>query len=96
MFFRNIPFVCSLSGTFPFNEDEDINDQIQNAAFMYPPQPWKKISPEGKRAATPWFFSLKTLVFSDVARTHFVFPQNSEILSHKLVFLRFSHISHLK
>ncbi|XP_056867860.1 serine/threonine-protein kinase D1 isoform X1 [Takifugu flavidus] len=36
----------SLSGTFPFNEDEDINDQIQNAAFMYPPHPWKKISPE--------------------------------------------------
>ncbi|XP_077587344.1 serine/threonine-protein kinase D1 isoform X3 [Stigmatopora nigra] len=36
----------SLSGTFPFNEDEDINDQIQNAAFMYPPHPWKKVSPE--------------------------------------------------
>uniref|UniRef100_A0A3B3ZUW6 Serine/threonine-protein kinase n=1 Tax=Periophthalmus magnuspinnatus TaxID=409849 RepID=A0A3B3ZUW6_9GOBI len=36
----------SLSGTFPFNEDEDINDQIQNAAFMYPPQPWKKVSQE--------------------------------------------------
>uniref|UniRef100_H2M4R1 Serine/threonine-protein kinase n=1 Tax=Oryzias latipes TaxID=8090 RepID=H2M4R1_ORYLA len=34
----------SLSGTFPFNEDEDINDQIQNAAFMYPPHPWKKVS----------------------------------------------------
>ncbi|KAI5102359.1 serine/threonine-protein kinase D3 isoform X1, partial [Silurus meridionalis] len=34
----------SLSGTFPFNEDEDINDQIQNAAFMYPPMPWKEIS----------------------------------------------------
>lgn len=38
----------SLSGTFPFNEDEDINDQIQNAAFMYPPNPWKEISSEGK------------------------------------------------
>lgn len=37
----------SLSGTFPFNEDEDINDQIQNAAFMYPPAPWKEISAEG-------------------------------------------------
>uniref|UniRef100_A0A674PLE7 Serine/threonine-protein kinase n=1 Tax=Takifugu rubripes TaxID=31033 RepID=A0A674PLE7_TAKRU len=36
----------SLSGTFPFNEDEDINDQIQNAAFMYPPNPWKDISAE--------------------------------------------------
>lgn len=36
----------SLSGTFPFNEEEDINDQIQNAAFMYPPNPWKEISTE--------------------------------------------------
>lgn len=38
----------SLSGTFPFNEEEDINDQIQNAAFMYPPTPWKEISSNGK------------------------------------------------
>nr|XP_023681646.1 serine/threonine-protein kinase D3 isoform X2 [Paramormyrops kingsleyae] len=36
----------SLSGTFPFNEDEDINEQIQNAAFMYPSTPWKEISIE--------------------------------------------------
>lgn len=36
----------TLSGTFPFNEDEDINDQIQNADFMYPPQPWREISNE--------------------------------------------------
>ncbi|XP_030073235.1 serine/threonine-protein kinase D2 isoform X2 [Microcaecilia unicolor] len=34
----------SLSGTFPFNEDEDVNEQIQNAAFMYPANPWKQIS----------------------------------------------------
>lgn len=38
----------SLSGTFPFNEDEDIHDQIQNAAFMYPPNPWKTVTPEGE------------------------------------------------
>ena len=38
----------SLSGTFPFNEDEDIADQIQNAAFMYPPDPWDSISKEGE------------------------------------------------
>ena len=37
----------SLSGTFPFNEDEEIADQIQNAAFMYPPDPWATISKEG-------------------------------------------------
>ncbi|XP_031555921.1 serine/threonine-protein kinase D3-like [Actinia tenebrosa] len=34
----------SLSGTFPFNEEEDIQDQIHNAAFMYPPDPWQEIS----------------------------------------------------
>lgn len=34
----------SLSGTFPFNEEEDINDQIENAAFMYPVNPWSTIS----------------------------------------------------
>ncbi|VIO98939.1 Uncharacterized protein BM_BM735 [Brugia malayi] len=34
----------SLSGTFPFNEDEDINDQIQNADFMYPMNPWCEIT----------------------------------------------------
>lgn len=47
----------SLSGTFPFNEDEDINDQIQNAAFMYPPNPWKTISPEGNNFNTCYVFS---------------------------------------
>ncbi|XP_038074705.1 serine/threonine-protein kinase D3-like isoform X3 [Patiria miniata] len=34
----------SLSGTFPFNEDEEITDQIHNAAFMFPPNPWNEIS----------------------------------------------------
>ena len=33
----------SLSGTFPFNEEEDIQDQIHNAAFMYPQDPWLEI-----------------------------------------------------
>lgn len=36
----------SLSGTFPFNEDEDIKQQITNATFMYPRQPWSSISLE--------------------------------------------------
>ncbi|XP_029381658.1 protein kinase D4 [Echeneis naucrates] len=36
----------SLSGTFPFNEDEDIKQQITNAAFMYPRQTWASISLE--------------------------------------------------
>ncbi|EPB78407.1 hypothetical protein ANCCEY_02473 [Ancylostoma ceylanicum] len=38
----------SLSGTFPFNEDEDILDQIQNAEFMYPPNLWKEIGDNGE------------------------------------------------
>lgn len=44
----------SLSGTFPFNEDEDINDQIQNAEFMYPPTPWREISTIGKFNSFPF------------------------------------------
>ncbi|XP_028840800.1 protein kinase D4 isoform X2 [Denticeps clupeoides] len=36
----------SLSGTFPFNEDEDVAQQITNAAFMYPRQLWSLVSLE--------------------------------------------------
>eukprot|EP00731_Ephydatia_muelleri_P027165 Em0019g38a len=36
----------SLSGTFPFNEDEEIMDQIQNGAFMFPSDPWASVSSE--------------------------------------------------
>lgn len=38
----------SVSGTFPFNEEEDIADQIKNAAFMYPPNPWAEISQDAR------------------------------------------------
>lgn len=38
----------SLSGTFPFNEDEDIHQQITNASFMYPRHLWSLISLEGE------------------------------------------------
>lgn len=45
---RSIVFALfSLSGTFPFNEEEDIAEQIENAEFMYPSQPWETISEEG-------------------------------------------------
>uniref|UniRef100_A0A8R1XSA3 protein kinase C n=4 Tax=Onchocerca TaxID=6281 RepID=A0A8R1XSA3_ONCVO len=36
----------TLSGTFPFNDGEEIAEQIQNAAFMFPAEPWKQISRE--------------------------------------------------
>ncbi|XP_076018670.1 protein kinase D4 isoform X2 [Genypterus blacodes] len=36
----------SLSGTFPFNEDEDIRQQISNANFMYPRHLWATVSLE--------------------------------------------------
>jgi len=35
----------TLSGTFPFNEGEEIANQITNASFMYPPNPWSEVSP---------------------------------------------------
>jgi len=44
MWSTGVIIYVSLSGTFPFNEDEDIHEQIQNAYFMYPPHPWKEIS----------------------------------------------------
>ncbi|KAH7712736.1 Serine/threonine-protein kinase dkf-1 [Aphelenchoides avenae] len=34
----------TLSGTFPFNDGEEISEQIQNAAFMFPADLWKNIS----------------------------------------------------
>ncbi|XP_057202139.1 protein kinase D4 isoform X2 [Triplophysa rosa] len=49
MWAAGVILYVSLSGTFPFNEDEDINQQITNASFMYPRQPWSLISLEGKR-----------------------------------------------
>lgn len=36
----------TLSGTFPFNDGEEIAEQIQNAAFMFPAEPWRQISRE--------------------------------------------------
>lgn len=59
----------SLSGTFPFNEDEDIHDQIQNAAFMYPPNPWKTVTPEGRFwVKLRYFVSFNTLCNSHRAQ----------------------------
>jgi len=39
--------LCSLSGTFPFNEDEEIKEQIQNAEFMFPENLWSEVSADG-------------------------------------------------
>lgn len=36
----------SLSGTFPFEEDRDIHEQILNSNFMFPHDPWDSVSPE--------------------------------------------------
>lgn len=35
----------TLSGTFPFNEGDDISDQLNNRHFMFPADPWREISP---------------------------------------------------
>ena len=37
-----------MSGTFPFNQEEKIDDQIKNAAFMFPPNLWNEISMPSK------------------------------------------------
>jgi serine/threonine protein kinase len=35
----------TLSGAFPFNDGEEITEQIQNASFMFPPDLWRGVSP---------------------------------------------------
>lgn len=35
----------TLSGTFPFNDGEEITEQIQNASFMFPSDLWRDTSP---------------------------------------------------
>lgn len=52
MWSTGVIIYVSLSGTFPFNEDEDIHEQIQNASFMYPPHPWKDISKDAVELIT--------------------------------------------
>uniref|UniRef100_A0A8D3C9X9 protein kinase C n=1 Tax=Scophthalmus maximus TaxID=52904 RepID=A0A8D3C9X9_SCOMX len=46
MWSAGVIMYVSLSGTFPFNEDEDVRQQITNASFMYPRQPWASVSLE--------------------------------------------------
>ena len=46
MWSTGVIIYVSLSGQFPFNEDVDIEDQIKNAQFMYPPKPWSCVSQE--------------------------------------------------
>ena len=43
-------WLYSLSGTFPFNEDEEIKEQIQNAEFMFPENLWSEVSSDGMMA----------------------------------------------
>lgn len=46
MWSTGVIIYVSLSGQFPFNDNVDIEDQIKNAQFMYPDNPWKTISGE--------------------------------------------------
>ncbi len=45
MWSTGVIIYVSLSGQFPFNEQVEIEDQIKNAHFMYPDEPWKHICP---------------------------------------------------
>ena len=46
MWSTGVIIYVALSGQFPFNEMVDIEDQIKNAQFMYPDNPWKPICKE--------------------------------------------------
>ena len=37
----------TLSGTFPFEDDRDIYEQVINSNFMFPADPWESISADG-------------------------------------------------
>ena len=37
----------SLSGVFPFDEERDIYEQIVDANFLFPGDPWAKITIDG-------------------------------------------------
>ena len=53
----------SLSETFPFNEDEDINQQIQNAFFMHLPNPWAKTVSLLLDTYYFWVFCFKNMAY---------------------------------
>ena len=63
----------SLSGTFPFNEDEDILDQIQNAEFMFPDQPWRSISTDGE------FNYSSSFILSKIAVDQYIFKHDIKL-----------------
>jgi len=44
MWSMGVIIYVSLSGTFPFEENRDINEQIMNSNFMFPDDPWELIS----------------------------------------------------
>ena len=48
MWSMGVIMYVSLSGTFPFEEDQDVYQQILNSNFMFPADPWESISSDGK------------------------------------------------
>ena len=74
-------FFDSLSGTFPFNEEEDIQDQIHNAEVMYPPDPWQEISPEGLSYVF-FFFNVASPIFNGISNYYRIIltDQNSNLV----------------
>ncbi len=48
MWSMGVIIYVSLSGTFPFEEDRDINEQIMNSNFMFPDDPWEFVSGDGE------------------------------------------------
>ena len=55
---------------FQFNEEEDIQDQIHNADFMYPRDPWQEISPEGEFQYISWFKTFRATKLSLIMVSH--------------------------
>ncbi|CAC5421104.1 PKD [Mytilus coruscus] len=63
----------SLSGTLLSKNPE--GDQIQNASFMYPPNPWKEISQEGYLSGT-FPFNEDEEISDQIQNASFMYPPN--------------------
>lgn len=49
MWSMGVILYVSLSGTFPFEEDIDIVEQLMNFNFMFPEEPWGAVSLDGNK-----------------------------------------------
>lgn len=88
MWSTGVIIYVSLSGQFPFNETMELEDQIKNAQFMYPENPWKEISNDAINCIK---VLIVTLLFWKSALMISAFFNVSALKNRKMVTLIFLH-----